>query len=173
MVALALAVMTGHTLIQKAEKVAFSYNGLSYVHRYSKNNLHEYTPKGKPDLKTWADMVTINDYATVKTGDDLAKIANSVLGRYQDQKAMVVKTDSVPRTAKKEAEHLIIVLFPRPEFIEASFARILMSDGKGASVVYSHRIYGKKAGNAMSTWLKANGEKNEKALMAMPEVPKH
>lgn len=149
------------------------FNGGTYVHRYSKGNLHEYTPKSQPDLKKWTDMFTINDYPQVKDGEGLASMANTVLENYKGGKAMVVRTNSLPRTATKPAEHLIVVLFPQPTFIEAAFARFVMNGKQGASLVYSHRIYGTKAGDAMSTWLKSNGEKVEKALMAMRSVPKH
>ncbi len=167
MITLAIALL----VLPVAEKVSFTFAGAGYVHRYSKDNLHEYTPNGKPDLKSWADMVTINDYPSVKTGDDLAKSANSVLETYKDHKAVVVRTNSLPRTDKREAEHLIVVLFPTPDFIEAAFARFVIVGGQGHSVVYSHRIYGKKAGPAMSTWLQKSGESTEKALMAM-SLPK-
>lgn len=155
-----------------AEKPSFTFAKQGYVHRFTKDALHEFTPKGKPDLKKWTDMVTVNEYADAKDGDGLAAKANAVLENYKAAKAMVIKTDSKSRTPTKPAEHLIVVLFPRPDFIEAAFARFVMNEGVGASVVYSHRIYGKKAGDAMSTWLKANGEKTEKELMAMPSVPK-
>ncbi len=102
-------------------------------------------------------MVTINDYADAKDGDGLAAKANAVLETYKANKAMVVKTNSIPRTAKKPAEHLIVVLFPQPTFIEASFTRFVLSKGTGASVVFSHRIYGRKAGDTMSQWLLKNG----------------
>jgi len=160
---------------QSAEKgkPAFTFGKQAYFHRYSKDNLQEFTPKGQSDLQKWTDMVTVNSYANAKDGDALAGAANSVLETYKANKAVVVKTSSVPRTPTKPAEHLIVVLFPHPEFIEASFSRFLLSKGVGFSVVYSHRIYGKKAGDALSQWLLKNGEKSEKELMAMPAVPKH
>jgi hypothetical protein len=51
MVTFTLALMLG--VSQRAEKAAFSFDGTQYVHRYTKDNLHEYTPKGKPDLKSY------------------------------------------------------------------------------------------------------------------------
>lgn len=173
MVALPIAMFLGIMPIHASAKPSLTFSGVEYIHRYTKGNLNEYTPKAQSDLKTWTDMVTINDYANVKSGEDLAKSANSVLDTYKAQKAMVVKTDSVPRSAKKEAEHLIVVMFPRPTFIETAFARFLIVDGKGYSIVYSHRVYGKKAGDAMSKWLLKNGDSTESALMKMPTVPKH
>jgi len=153
-------------------KPPVKFNGVEFVHRYTKGDLHEYTPKNQPDLKKWTDMFTINDYPKVTDGEGLASTANAVLENYKGAKAMVVRTNSLPRTATKPAEHLIVVLFPQPTFIEAAFTRLVMNGKQGASLVYSHRIYGAKAGDPMSKWLSANGEKIEKALMAMP-IPKH
>lgn len=150
----------------------FTFLGTTYVHRYSKGNLHEFTPKSQPDLKKFADMVTVNDYPRVEDGEGLASVANRVLETYKANKAVVVRTNSVPRTAVKEAEHLIVALFTRPTFVEASFARFVMGKAMGCSIVYSHRLYGKKADDAMSKWLQKNGPKTEMALMALA-IPKH
>jgi len=147
---------------------AFSFNGQPYIHRFTKGNLHEFTPKAQTKLDKFTDMVTINVYPDAKDGDGLAAAANSVLETYKANKAMVVKTSSVPRTDKRPAEHLIVVLFPRPTFIEASFARFGLGKACGGSLVYSHRIYGAKVGDKMSKWLGTNGPKVEKALLAMP-----
>jgi hypothetical protein len=151
---------------------AFSLADVKYFHRYTKGDLHEYTPKGQDDLNRWTDMVTINVYRNATDGEALASAANTVLQTYKANKAMVVKTSSVPRTHEKPAEHLIVVLFPRREFIEAVFARFRMHDGIGSSVVYSHRIYGAKSGDAMSAWLKKNGPTIESKLMAWSAMPK-
>lgn len=163
----------GVMMLRGPEPVAFTFLGTGYVHRYSKDSLHEYTPKGKPDLNSWTDMVTVNDYGQASTGEGLAQAANSVLQAYKEHKAVVVRTASVPRTAGKEAEHLIVVLFPTSKFIEAAFARFVIVDGIGHSVVYSHRIYGTAPGSAMSKWLLDQGEKVEKSLMSMASLPKH
>jgi hypothetical protein len=40
------------------------------------------------------------------------------------------------------------------------------------SVIYSHRIYGTKAGNEMSAWLKKNGPTTENNLMKWDALPK-
>lgn len=163
MIGLSFVMLLG---FQKAAKPSITFQGVQYIHRYTKGNLHEYTPKGQQDLKNWTDMVTINDYPKVKTGEGLAQSANSVLETYKANKATILNTNSVPRTEKKEAEHLVVALFPRLNFYEVSFARFKLTNGKGGSVVYSHRIYSKKAGDAMSKWLQKNGEAYEKALMA-------
>ncbi|MBV6457258.1 MAG: hypothetical protein HONBIEJF_00366 [Fimbriimonadaceae bacterium] len=148
-------------------QAAFNFRGQAYVARYSKGNLSEFTPKGQSDLKKWTDMITINDYPHVRDGDGLAQAANGVLETYKQDQALVVNTSSVPRTEKRPAEHLIVVVFGRPDFQEAAFARFVMNGKAGASLVYSHRIYGAKVGEAMSQWLKQNGPKVEKELMAM------
>jgi hypothetical protein len=141
-----------------------------YLYRWSKAEQHEFTPRDQADLKRWSDMITINYYRAVKDGDGLASTASAVLENYTANQAMVLKTSSVPRTPQKPAEHLIVVLFPRPEFIEAVFARFKIA-GTGAAVIYSHREYGAKVGDQMSAWLKKNGPVIEKAIMAWDQLP--
>jgi hypothetical protein len=152
----------------KADTVDFA--GIRYLHRWSKNDQNEYTPDADADLAKWHDMVTIDLQPRVGNGDQLAEVANRVLGNYQ-KNGKIVRTDSRPRTASRPAEHLIVALFGAPEFVEAAFARCVMVDGVGVVAVYSHRVYGKQAGDAMGAWLQANGPKIEQALMNWDRIP--
>jgi hypothetical protein len=150
---------------------AFVFRDVGYFHRWSKNDQHEFTPEKQEDLNKWSDMITINGYPEAGDGERLAATANAVLENYKNHQAKVLKTRSVPRTADRPAEHLIAVVFTRPSFIEVAFARFKLMDGKGCSLVYSHRIYGGKIGDQMSAWLTANGEEIEKALMEWSSMP--
>ena len=152
-------------------KAAFEFGGTAYFHRWSKDQQHEFTPLGQDDLTKWTDMVTVNVYPSARDGDALAAQANAVLENYKKHNARVLRTDSLPRTADRPAEHLIAVVFGRPEFIEVAFARFRLADGAGSSIVYSHRIYGAKAGDEASEWLKANGPKIEQTLMTWSAMP--
>ena len=153
------------------EKRAFVFRAVEYFHRWSQNEQHEFTPKGQEDLKKWTDMVTLNIYRDARDGDALAAKANAVLANYKSASAKVLKTDSVPRTAERPAEHFIAVVFGRPDFIEVAFARIKLDDDTGCAIVYSHRMYGEKIGDEMSAWIKANGPEVEKALMEWAPSP--
>lgn len=154
-------------------KPAFSFAKTEYFHRYSKGTLHEFTPKGQADLQKWTDLFTINDYPMVKTGEGIAEIANRVLTTYKANEGIILRTRSVPRTTTKPAEHLIVVLFRRATFAEVAFTRFVLMKGKGASMVYSHRIYSKTESAEMDFWITKNCGKTEAALMAIPSVPKH
>jgi hypothetical protein len=149
----------------------FSFRGVAYWHRWSLNDQHEFTPKGQEDLEKWADMITVNAYPDANDGDSLAAKANAVLGNYKSHQGIVLKTDSIPRTKDRPAEHYIAVVFGRPNFMEAAFARFKLADGAGCSIVYSHRIYGEKIGDQMSAWLANNGAAIEKALMGWKDAP--
>jgi hypothetical protein len=149
----------------------FSFAGLTYYPRWAQGDQHEFTPKNQDDLKKWIDMMTLIVYPKVTDGEGLAATANTVLGNYKAAKALVLKTDSAPRTESKPAEHLIVVLFGRPEFVEVAFARLRLQKGVGTAAVYSHRVYGKKAGETMSAWLKKSGASTEKALLAWDALP--
>lgn len=156
-----------------ATPLTLTFAGQTYRLRWSSQHQHEFTPAGQDDLSRWTDMVTINTYPGVSDGEGLADVANRVLGTYKQNNAVVVRTSSVPRTADRPAEHLIVVLFPTRDSIEAVFARLRLADGRGSALIYSHRLYGPKAGEAMAAWLQANGPSVERHLMALQEIPSH
>jgi hypothetical protein len=156
-----------------ASPVTLTFAGQTYRLRWSSNHQHEFTPPGQDDLNRWTDMVTINTYPGVSDGDGLADVANRALGNYRRHGATVLRTASIPRTADRPAEHLIVALFPTRTFSEAVFARWRLADGLGTAVIVSHRRYGPKAGEAMAAWLKANGPTVERRLMALDRVPSH
>jgi hypothetical protein len=153
-----------------ARPLSISFNGADYIHRWSKDAQHEFTPAGDEDLSKWTSMVTLNVHEAARTGDQLAEVANRVLGNYS-QAGKIIRTDSKPRTDKSDAEHLAVVIIGNPGFLEAVFARFLMHDGRGMVVVFSKRIYGAKVGNEMSAWLEKNGPETERALMAWNGIP--
>jgi len=152
-------------------KPAFVFAGVGYLHRWSINDQHEFTPEGQEDLDKWSDMITVNVYPSTHDGDALAAKTNAVLENYKSHNGRVLRTNSVPRTPDRPAEHFIAVVFGRPNFMEVAFARFKLVDGVGCSGVYSHRIYGEKVGDQMSAWLKDNGPKMEKMLMEWNDIP--
>jgi hypothetical protein len=146
------------------------FGGKAYVHRWSKNGQNEFTQPNDSDLARWRDMITINTHEAVRNGDQLADLANRVLGTYQSH-GKIVRTDSKPRTAQRSAEHLVVAVLGNPSFLEAAFARFVLIDGVGTVAVYSHRVYGKEAGPAMTDWLQANAQSIEKTPMAWDRIP--
>jgi hypothetical protein len=154
-----------------ADKPAFMFGGVGYFHRWSQNDQHEFTPTSQADLEKWSDMITINAYPSARDGDALAAKANAVLENYKSHGGRVLRTNSLPRTPDRPAEHFIAIVFGRPNFIEAAFARFKLVEGVGCSIVYSHRIYGEKVGDQMSKWLNDTGSKTEKALMHWKNIP--
>ena len=144
---------------------AFVFRGVSYFHRWSNNDQHEFTPDKQEDLDHWSDMITVNAYPGVDDGEKMAGTANAVLGNYRSHQGKILKTNSVPATSERPAEHFISVMFVRPQFSEIAFARFKLIDKKGHSFVYSHRFYGDKASEQMNAWIGANGADVEKALL--------
>src|SRR5438477_9344965 len=153
------------TLRSADDPAAFEFQNVDYFHRWSGANQHEFTPAKQEDLEHWTDMMTINTYPGVDDGEKMAGAANAILGNYRSHQGKILKTSSVPARDEKPAEHFIAVLFTRPDFLEAAFARLKLVDGEGRSFVYSHRFYGSEAADEMNAWLKANGEKTENALL--------
>lgn len=162
-----------HAQAAKAAPAATSVRlgNVEYLHRWSQAGQNEYTSKGQEDLAHWRDMVTIDVHASAHDGDQLAAIANGVLGNYQ-KAGQIIRTDSRPRTPTRPAEHLIVALLAGPQVMEAAFARVVLVEGTGCVVVYSHRAYGKERAAQIGQWLQANGPTVEKTLMEWRGVPK-
>ncbi|MDQ5933199.1 MAG: hypothetical protein QG574_497 [Cyanobacteriota bacterium erpe_2018_sw_21hr_WHONDRS-SW48-000092_B_bin.40] len=148
----------------------FPFSGNEYLHRWSQKNQNEFTPLDQPNLNTWKDMMTINLYPGVKTGEALSAVANLVVVKYQEH-GKILRTDSKERTATKPAEHIVAALLGDPKFLEAVFARFVLVNDSGYAIIYSHRVYGEKAGPEMSKWLKENGAETEQRLMSFDKIP--
>lgn len=154
----------------KGDAMTLTFRGSTFEHRWSKDGQHEFTPPNDTDLAAWRDMITLNLHGTVTQGEQLAELANKVLGNYQ-RHGKILQTRSTPRTAQQPAEHLIVAVLGTPQLLEAVFARCLLRDGVGLVAVVSHRVYGKAVGPEMSRWLAANGPQVEQALMAWGALP--
>ena len=151
--------------------MTLSLGGTTYLHRWSKNGQHEFTPTRDPDLQKWRDMVTVNVHEAATTPEKVAEIANKMLSSYQAN-GKVLKTASRPRTVDRQAEHLVIAVFPGSNYLEAAFARVMFIDGAGIIAVYSHREYGYPAGPLMTKWLESAGADAELAVMNWTAIPK-
>lgn len=151
--------------LHAATPLSLRFRGTEFVHRWSRQGQHEFTPAGETDLARWNDMLTLNLHAGATTGEQVAGVANQVLANYQ-RHGKILQTRSKPRTAREPAEHLVVAVLGTPALLEAAFARCQLHDGTGLVTVVSHRIHGQAAGPAMSTWLQANGAALEQALMA-------
>jgi hypothetical protein len=153
------------TAFAKDQTPAFTFRQVDYFHRWSGGTQHEFTPANQEDLDHWTDMITINVYPDARDGEKMAGAANAVLGNYRSHGGKILKTSSVPATGERPAEHFIAVFFSQAGFAEAAFARFKLVGGRGHSFVYSHRVYGEKATDELTAWVKANGDKTEKALL--------
>lgn len=107
----------------QTDPMTIRYNGKEFVHRWSKDNQHEFTPTGQEDLASWTDMLTLVAYHDVYDGQDLAAVSNKVLSDSKSR-GKILKTDSRRRTLQRPAEHLIIAVLLDPMFLEAVFARL-------------------------------------------------
>jgi len=154
-----------------AATMKLKFYNQEYVHRWSMNGQNEFTPAAQSDLNSWKDMVTVIVNERVTNGDQLADLANAVVGNYS-KAGEIVRTDSKPRTSQSEAEHFIAASLHTDGLSEAVFARVLMSEGKGMVVVYSHRAYGAHSADDITSFLDHNGQSIERALMGWTGMPK-
>ncbi len=154
---------------EQSEKLKLEFDGIEFLHRNSEGNLHEFTPADQEDLEAWTDMLSVIVYPDVEDGDDLAEIANRVLGLYKGN-GDILRTNSIRRTDEKPAEHFIAAVLAGNEFIESALARFVLVDGTGIGLVRSRRAYGDSA-EEVGVWIKENGPKTEETLMDWDGFP--
>jgi hypothetical protein len=116
----------------------FRFQGQTYQHRWSKNGQHEFTPAGQEDLSRWKEMITLNVHDEVHDSEQLAALANAVLGNYQ-RMGQILFTDSRPMTLDMPAEHMMAAQLQQGDQQETAYARVALVDGTGMVVVYSKR----------------------------------
>jgi len=151
--------------------VAVRFNGTEFHLHWSKAGQFEFTPAGQEDLNRWMEMLTLWRYDAIHDGEGLSAQANRTLGAYQNAKGKILRTNSLPRTAQRPAEHFIAALLGNNQFIEFAAARFVLVNGKGASIVYSRRAYGKPAKPDLGPWVTQNGAGIEKRLMEFDPAP--
>jgi hypothetical protein len=151
------------------EAVSFSFNGQTYLHRWSEKNQHEFTPSAQEDLDHWDDMITINVLPDSGDADTLATSATNTLTYYQNA-GTVVRTGKID-TADGSPEFLVVAVLGNGQLLEANFARFIISDGVGLEIISQHRIYGTAVEDAMSAWLSGNGPSIEDKLVAWDGTP--
>lgn len=165
----------------KERAADFSFQGVEYFQCFTKDDQRQYTPCSRDDSQPWSDMVTVQLYRNARNVDSLAATAATVLANYKKASGIIVKTaasapnsgrEHVNEPSDKFTQHLIVVIFGRPECIEAVFSRFGMHDGVGAAVLYSHRIYGKSVGDEMAAWLMENRSAIERNLMNWSTMPR-
>lgn len=146
------------------------FNGTTFHYRWSQFGQFEFTPAGQEDLDAWTEMVTIWVYPTITDADALAAQANAVLAKYEPSGGQVLRTNSVPRTDARPAEHFIAGLLTARQrdrrIHEFVATRFVMIDGHGAAIIYSRRAYGDDGLQALGPWIAANGDTVERAAMA-------
>lgn len=154
----------------RATSVAFTFDGAEYVHRWSRNGQHEFTPPDQPDLGRWTRMVTIIVVPHVNDAESLAALVDRVVANYQGA-GKVIRSQRRPRADGAPEEHFVSALLGSVDALETVFARVMLHEGVGVVVVSSYRATGEDAASSARAWFQANAPREEDALMSWKGVP--
>jgi hypothetical protein len=154
---------------QDRNQPAIRFGGVEYYFRWSEGNQYEFTPRGQSNLGAHTDMVTIVAMPNYDA-DELAAWANRTVD-LQERIGSILKTSSVPAAQKASAEHFIAAMLAGNGVVEGSFARFVLLNDVGYSIVYTHRGAGANAGPTVGAWISENGEAIEAALMQFGPIP--
>ena len=166
---LTVAVNAGDLSAKESAKILF--DGQEYSYKWSNEDLHEFTPGSQSVTEQWIDMVTVNYYPFVSTGEDLAVVANAVHANYKDVGGIVLGFETIPDTGSTTTEYLIAVVFGAPDAVEFAMVKFQMHDGVGASIAYAHREYGQDVANVINSWMEDNGTRIQDKISAFKGLP--
>lgn len=155
------------------ESTTIPFDGQEYAYQWSNDDLHEFTPGSQSVTEQWRDMVSVNFYPVVSSGEDLAVVANAVLSNYEDAGGILLGVESSPGTDKKPSEHIIAVVFGAQGVAEFAMVKFQLHDGIGASIAYAHREYGDEVGSLMNEWMEANGTRLKDRVIEFTGLPSY
>lgn len=151
-----------------------NFDGKRYLHRYSKNGQHEFTPAGQEDLQRWQEMLTL----VMRPGADAENTrqwAEAMAAGYKE-KGLLVQADQPPG-----GEYRMLGVLGAPGMTEVNFVRV-MPHGSGAmTVLVQRRFYGEES-RQMADWVRDNSPRlsgllvdwqppAESQIKALPESP--
>ena len=140
-----------------------TFRGTTYSLSLTNGNRYDFMPAEQKESSF--DALTLLLLARIKDGEALADLANRTLTKLQGVKATILRTNSVPASAQKPAEHFMAVVIPGPDALQFAASRYVLVVGEGVEVIYMHTIHGKAVGDPMSKWMKENGPDVEQQLM--------
>lgn len=125
---------------------------LTYEHRGSDGDLHEFTPAGQDDLERYAEMVTLPP--SPARGED-------ELERYTDEKAEVARRRGgdvlsnrcEPATPTHVADCTLLVVYAQADHVELAVAKHMAVAGTIVPVLFAHREYGDGADARAEAWI--------------------
>lgn len=127
---------------------ALDFDGKRYLHRYSKNGQHEFTPAGQEDLQRWQEMMTL----VVQPGFDAARTrqwAEAMAAGYKE-KGLLIQADQPPG-----GEYRMHGVLGAPGMVEVNFVRIMPHGGGALAVLVQRRFYGEES-RQMADWVRDN-----------------
>ncbi|MDP1581726.1 MAG: hypothetical protein Q8M02_15785 [Candidatus Didemnitutus sp.] len=150
---------------------SLTFNGVSYTERFSKGDHHQLTPRGQKVLEKRIDLLTIVHHRSVKTKEALASLAKEMLSEFAAQKAVMIKTATVPMTPSHPPEFLLVAALTKAELFEVIFTRLTLTNEGAVVVSFSHREKGRNAGHQMDAWMTKTAALTEHALLTWQEIP--
>ena len=149
------------TLAQSA--AATEFNGVRYLHRWSKNGQHEYTPEGQTDLTRWKQMVTLIDKPGMNPYEASAWAVNLADGF--EKSGMLISADR-----PSDTEYRVVGVMRAGEIVEANFARLMVFQGRAVMLMVQRRFYGQEA-SELADWMKDNTPLISAELLDWGPVP--
>lgn len=156
---------------ESTSDLSLTFDENRYEHKWSSENLHEFTPQGQSVTGRWSNMLTVNFYDGIHDEQGLADIARQVLGNYEEAGGIIMGVETLDGSGERPAEFLMSVVFGAEDIAEIAYVKFRIDNGQGTSVAYAHREYGTKIGTKIDRWLSKNGKRVKQELVEFDQFP--
>ncbi|MCM6774816.1 hypothetical protein NDR87_25580 [Nocardia sp. CDC159] len=150
---------------RKRDTYWLDFGGTTFVHRWSQQGTHEFTPQDDANLAAWSDMLTINVHDQVRDSDGLDRLADALIRNYETHGHLMAVLP------ENDAIHFVAAALAGPHTFELAFSRLDLFEGRGVVVVYGKCFRGPDALKHMQPWLDANASTMEKNLLEWDGMP--
>lgn len=155
-------------------QLTLEFDGKRYLHRYSKNGQHEFTPVGQEDLQRWQEMITLLPNPDIR-GERTHQWAEAMAAGYKER-GLLIHADQPPG-----GEYRMLGVLSAPGLVEVNFVRVMPQEEGALAFLVQRRFYGDDIPQ-MADWVKDNTPRisellvswqppSSAALAALPESP--
>ncbi|RMH89533.1 hypothetical protein EBB59_10610 [Lysobacter pythonis] len=141
-----------------------SFDGVRYLHRWSKNGHNEYTPADQPDLRRWRQMLTLIEKPGMNPRQ-MAQWAQATASGFEERGILFGKDQPVA------GEYRLLGVLRDSGVVEVNYARFMQANGGAMLLMVQRRFYDDER-REMADWVRDNTPRISRRLLDWGPLPK-
>ncbi|HET9555120.1 MAG TPA: hypothetical protein VFP50_19300 [Anaeromyxobacteraceae bacterium] len=153
----------------RAWPLVIDFGGTKLIHRWSGDGLHEFTPPDQPNVEHWSRMVSVLLTDRVTDARGLSGLAQAVESGFR--RRGTTADDEELGDLAPDGERLVVALLGGDGRWEWTFARLLLHEGHGVTVLSAFAFEGPSAKDEARRWGRDHLVEEARLLLAWQGLP--